>query len=234
MITETKIHTKPLVSRLFAVVKMNLSNPWPALITPSIILSVVLISAYSLYLIFGGGLDGQVYFEPELFFMIVLLVIANQTINQHFSLALSYGITRRDFYLGSLMGFVLLAIGYSLLSSVLGLLADPNFLIGSGEPGFSQFALAFWALLISQLIGASITTLYLRWGKVGMSIFFVTLGLIVVSTPIVLARYELSDEIERLIGADVGDLYGNLIGLGWTLLLALIGYLLIFRARPSV
>lgn len=234
MITETKIHTKPLVSRLFAVVKMNLSNPWPALITPSIILSVVLISAYSLYLIFGGGLDGQVYFEPEFFFMIVLLVIANQTINQHFSLALSYGITRRDFYLGSLMGFVLLAIGYSLLSSVLGLLADPNFLIGSGEPGFSQFALAFWALLISQLIGASITTLYLRWGKVGMSIFFVTLGLIVVSTPIVLARYELSDEIERLIGADVGDLYGNLIGLGWTLLLALIGYLLIFRARPSV
>lgn len=234
MITETKIHTKPLVSRLFAVVKMNLSNPWPALITPSIILSVVLISAYSLYLIFGGGLDGQVYFSPEFFFMIMLLVIANQTINQHFSLALSYGITRRDFYLGSLMGFVLLAIGYSLLSSVLGLLADPNFLIGFGEPGFSQFALVFWALLISQLIGASITTLYLRWGKVGMSIFFVTLGLIVVSTPIVLARYELSDEIERLIGADVGDLYGNLIGLGWTLLLALIGYLLIFRARPSV
>lgn len=234
MITETKIHTKPLVSRLFAVVKMNLSNPWPALITPSIILSVVLISAYSLYLIFGGGLDGQVYFSPEIFFIIVLLVTANQTINQHFSLALSYGTTRRDFYLGSLMGFVLLAIGYSLLSSVLGLLADPNFLIGFGEPGFSQFALVFWALLISQLIGASITTLYLRWGKVGMSIFFVTLGLIVVSTPIVLARYELSDEIERLIGADVGDLYGNLIGLGWTLLLALIGYLLIFRARPSV
>jgi hypothetical protein len=234
MITETKIHTKPLVSRLFTVVKMNLSNPWPALITPSIILSVVVISAYSLYLIFGGGLDGQIYFSPEFFFMIVLLVIANQTINQHFSLALSYGITRRDFYLGSLMGFVLLAIGYSLLSSVLGLLADPNFLIGFGEPGFSQFALVFWALLISQLIGASITTLYLRWGKVGMSIFFVTLGLIVVSTPIVLARYELSDEIERLIGADVGGLYGNLIGLGWTLLLALIGYLLIFRARPSV
>ena len=233
MITETKIQTKPLVSRLFTVVRMNLSNPWPALITPSIILSVLLISAYTFYWIFGGGLDGQVYFSPEFFFMVVLLVIANQTINQHFSLALSYGITRRDFYLGSLVGFVLLAIGYSLLSSVLGLLADPNFLIGFGEPGFSEFDLVFWALLISQLIGASITTLYLRWRKVGMSIFFVTLGVILVAAPILLSRYELWDDIERWVAADLGDVTGNLIGLGWTLLLALIGYLLISRARPS-
>ena len=233
MITETKIQTKPLVSRLFTVVRMNLSNPWPALITPSIILSVLLISAYTFYWIFGGGLDGQVYFSPEFFFMVVLLVIANQTINQHFSLALSYGITRRDFYLGSLMGFVILAVGYSLLSSVLGLLADPNFLIGFGEPGFSEFALVFWALLISQLIGASITTLYLRWRKVGMSIFFVTLGVILVAAPILLSRYELWDDIERWVAADLGDVTGNLIGLGWTLLLALIGYVLISRARPS-
>ena len=233
MITETKIQTKPLVSRLFTVVRMNLSNPWPALITPSIILSVLLISAYTFYWIFGGGLDGQVYFSPEFFFMVVLLVIANQTINQHFALALSYGITRRDFYLGSLVGFVLLAIGYSLLSSVLGLLADPNFLIGFGEPGFSEFALVFWALLISQLIGASITTLYLRWRKVGMSIFFVTLGVILVAAPILLSRFELWDDIERWVAADLGDVTGNLIGLGWTLLLALIGYVLISRARPS-
>ena len=233
MITETKIQTKPLVSRLFTVVRMNLSNPWPALITPSIILSVLLISAYSFYWIFGGGLDGQVYFSPEFFFMVVLLVIANQTINQHFSLALSYGITRRDFYLGSLVGFVILAVGYSLLSLALGLLADPNFLIGFGEPGLSEFALVFWALLISQLIGASITTLYLRWRKVGMSIFFVTLGVILVAAPILLSRYELWDDIERWVAADLGDVTGNLIGLGWTLLLALIGYLLISRARPS-
>lgn len=233
MSTETKIQTRPLVSRLFTVVKMNLSNPWPALITPSIILSVLLISAYSLYWIFGGGLDGQVYFSPEFFFMVVLLVVANQTINHHFSLALSYGITRRDFYLGSLLGFVLLAIGYSLLSSALGLLAGPNILIEFGQPGFSEFALVFWALLISQLIGASITTIYLRWGKIGMSIFFVVLAVVLVGAPILLSRYELWDDIERLTGADVGDLYGNLIGLGWTLLLALIGYLLISRARPN-
>ena len=233
MITETKIQTKPIVSRLFTVVKMNLSNPWPVLITPSIILSVLLISAYSFYLIFGGGLDGQVYFSPEFFFMVVLLVIANQTINQHFSLAQSYGITRRDFYLGSLVGFVLLAIGYSLLSSALGMLADPNFLIGFGEPGFSEFALVFWALLISQLIGASITTLYLRWRKVGMSIFFVTLGVILVAATILLSRYELWGDIERWVTADLGDMTGNLIGLGWATLLALIGYLLISRARPS-
>lgn len=233
MITETKIQTKPLFSRLFTVVKMNLSNPWPALITPSIIVSVLLISAYTLHWIFGGGLDGQVYFSPQFFFMVYLLIIANQTINQHFSLALSYGITRRDFYLGSLMGFVILAAGYSLLSLALGLLADPNFLFGFAEPGFSGFALVFWALLISQLIGASITTLYLRWRKVGMSTFFVTLGLVLVAAPIVLSRYELWDEIELLAGADVGDLTGSLIGLGWTILLALIGYLLIGRARPS-
>ena len=233
MITETKIQTKPLFSRLFTVVKMSLSNPWPALITPSIIVSVLLISAYTLHWIFGGGLDGQVYFSPQFFFMVYLLIIANQTINQHFSLALSYGITRRDFYLGSLMGFVILAAGYSLLSLALGLLADPNFLFGFAEPGFSGFALVFWALLISQLIGASITTLYLRWRKVGMSTFFVTLGLVLVAAPIVLSRYELWDEIELLAGADVGDLTGSLIGLGWTILLALIGYLLISRARPS-
>lgn len=234
MITETNIQTKPLVSRLFTVVKMSLSNSWPALITPLIIVSILLISAYTLRWISGGGMDGQVYFSPQFFFMVYLLIIANQTIIQHFSLALSYGVTRRDFYLGSLVGFVLLAAGYSLLSLALGLLADPNLLFGFAEPGFGEFALVFWALLISQLIGASITTLYLRWGKVGMSIFFITLGLTLVSTPIVLARYELLAEIERLVGADVGDLYGNLIGLGWTLLLALIGYLLIFRARPSV
>lgn len=224
---------KSLVNRVYRVVKMNLTNPWPALIIPILILSILVLAAVVLGGIFGGGLDGEVYFSPEFFFMTVLLVVANQAINHHYPLALSYGLTRRDFYLGSVVTFILLALLYSVISLLLGLIPGPRALIEFGQPGWPQFVLTFWALLISQLLGAAITTIYLRWKRVGMVTFFILLGVAIVAAPILLSRYDLWDPLQRALGADLGDLNSNLIGLGWALALALAGYLIIRRAVPN-
>lgn len=233
MNTETSVTKKSLVSRLMKVIKMNFSNPWLSLTVPLMALLVILGLAFLANLIFQGGSDGQVYFSPEFFLVIMLLVIANQTINQNFSLALSYGISRRDFYLGSLIGFVLLAGFYALVTSLMGLLAQPNFLIGVGDPIFDAFGLVFWALLISQLVGASLTTLYLRWRKVGMSVFFISLGVIVVAAPFVITGLGLWDDLGAMLGADVGHLWGQLGAAAFSLTLAVIGYFLIHRASPD-
>lgn len=233
MTTVTPVPNRSIVARLTKVIKMNFSNPWHALLGPSIALVIILAAAYLSYFIFGGGADGQVYVSPEFFLIIMLLILANQTINQHFSLALSYGISRKDFYLGSLLGFAFLAAVFALFASLLELLAQPNFFIGLGGQGIAGFGLVFWALLISQLIGTSITTLYLRYRKVGMSIFFISLGVIIVAAPFVATSLNLWDDIEALFIADLGGFATHLGAAGFSILLAVIGYLLIRRARPN-
>lgn len=224
---------KSLVNRLYRVVRMNLSNPWPALIIPMIILSILILATLVFGGIFGGGLDGEVYFSAEFFFMTVLLVVANQSINHHFPLALSYGVTRRDFYFGSLVTFILLALLYSVISLLLGLIPGPRALIEFGQTGWPQFVLTFWALLISQLLGAAITTIYLRWKRVGMVTFFILLGVAILAAPLLISRFELWDTLQRTFGADLGYLNSNLVGLGWSFGLALVGFLIIRKAVPK-
>lgn len=221
------------LSRLVRVLRLNFANPWSALITPLIILGLLLTATYILEA-FGFAamsVDGEVVFSPALFLIIFLLVIANQTIYHHFPIALSYGISRRDFFLGSLIGFAGLAVWYALLTMAIGAIRGTYLFAEFTSVGVEDFFSLIWAFLAVQLVGATITTIYLRWGKVGMLVFFGTLAAILVSLPILITNLDSWDAFVRLQGVDLRPIDAFSISTVIATLIATSGYLIIRRAR---
>ena len=231
--TTTQIKAPTQIGRLVQVLKVNFASPFSALITPLIVLGVLLAATYTLEalrLAFMSA-DGEVMFLPEAFLIIFLLVIANQTIYHHFPIALSYGISRRDFYVGSLIGFAALSVWYAVLTMAIGLVRGTYLLAELSSIGIEDFLSLIWAFLAIQLVGASITTIYLRWGKVGMLVFFGTLSAILISLPIVITNLESWDAFFELQGVDLRPIDAFAISTVIAVLIAIAGYLTIRRAR---
>lgn len=231
--TTMPIEAPSRFGRLAKVLRLNFANPWSALITPLIILGILLVATYTLEALSLAfmSVDGEVEFSPELFLIIFLLVIANQTIYHHFPIALSYGISRRDFYLGSLIGFAALSIWYAVLTMGMGAIRGTYLLAEFSSIGTEDFFGLIWAFLAVQLVGASITTIYLRWGNIGMLVFFGTLAAILISLPISISYFNSWDAFVRLQGVDLRPIDAFAISTVIAILIATAGYLVIRRAR---
>ena len=231
--TTMRIKAPTQMGRLAKVLRLNFANPWSALIIPLIIIGILMAATYTLEalrLAFMSA-DGEVMFSPEVFLIIFLLVIANQTIYHHFPIALSYGISRRDFYIGSLIGFTGLAIWYAVLTMAIGAIRGTYLLAEFSSVGIQDFFSLIWAFLAVQLVGASITTIYLRWGKIGMFVFFGTVAAILISLPIVITNLGNWDAFLRLQGVDLLPIEAFAISTVVAGLIATAGYLIIRRAR---
>ena len=110
--------TVPLARRLGNVVRLHLANPWQPLITPWIIFGAIfglnLAIWYTVTVAAGGRdkLDSHAFSGNggAWWILVFLLVVAVQAMNLTFRFALGMGFTRRDYYLGSVIFFALLAM----------------------------------------------------------------------------------------------------------------------------
>lgn len=120
-------------------------------------------------------------------FMVALGIMA---VTRNFGMALAFGSTRRDFWLGTSVGFVLSSLvtasaavvllgvekatkGYGLGASALDVivLADGNYLV--------TFAALFVASLLSLFVGAFFGTVYRAFGTVATTVSAIGFGLLV-------------------------------------------------------
>jgi hypothetical protein len=231
--TSLQIHKSTPIQRLWKVVRINLVRPWTALFLPLVIMSILasviaILSAASI----AFANDAEVWFSPEIFLIIFLFVVANQTIYHDFPLSLSYGISRRDFYLGSLLTFGLLAVWYAAISIAIATLTSAYFLVNVTGVGLIEFLGLVVAFMGTQVLSASITTIYLRWGKPGMLTFFGLLAITLIALP-VLSLSDPNESAPRADSATIELLEGIAILGGFTLLAGIIGYLFIRRARVA-
>ena len=230
-VTEQK---QTLLQRLWKVVRINTVRPWALLALPLVIITVLLsVTAIFAYLTIAFvSVDAQFWFSPEIFLVIYLFIYANQISYQDFPISLSYGISRRDFYLGSILTFGLLSVWYAAISIAIASVAGTFFLMEISGVGFVEFLSLIVLFMGTQVLSASITNIYLRWGKPGMLTFFGILALVLISMPVL----AITNAGEGLPGLNIEsvELLGSIgVGFGLTMLLAVLGYLTIRRAAVS-
>lgn len=236
--------------RILNVTRLHLVNKNQVIVVPWIIMGFIFVVTLLIGWILRASLSprdladagsGMQYSGALGYFLVYMLVIAIMAISQTFPFAQNYSVTRRDFYLGTVVAFIGLSAANSLTVTILGWLEDITHGWGLNSALFSpsylssnlleRFYVAFVLFLFFFMMGAAIASVYVRWRVNGMLIFFATLVLVIVG---LLALVTLTANWPM-----VGEWFVAMGFLGvasWTLvptaLATIAGYLLLKRATP--
>jgi len=199
-------HTRPqaeapaALERLWNVVRLHLTNKWNTLALPWLILGFIFLVNYAIWLIVynasdqegrSGMSEGTAFSGAAFYFFVYASVIAVQAITLTFSFALSYSATRRDYYLGTVLTFGILAAIYACGMTILSYVED---LTGGWGVGGHMFSTVYyghgdwWARLFAFFVlfffffvmGAAAATFYVRWRMNGMLAWGAIMALILI------------------------------------------------------
>ncbi|MEE2568724.1 hypothetical protein V1638_04865 [Pseudarthrobacter sp. J64] len=250
LVSSRSVQTKgaPRSREILRILRLHAVNPSIFFGVPLLILSAAWAVSSIIALIMSGAgasaedLQGMRYSWAVLSPQWYLMVVGVQAVGLTFSFALGFGATRRDFWLGTSLMFVATsALFAALIASLVQLeIATGGWGIGVhmfnalwfGTNGWlMDFYSAFALQLLVLFLGASITTVYMRWRMRGM---IVVLFLAAAVLPGLLAIVTLGGH-----WPDVINWFGAIGMAGtFTVLLALAGvcaaagYLVIRRATP--
>jgi hypothetical protein len=236
-------------TRLLNVVRLYAANPYTVLILPFFILIGILlvnIAIWVLITIAAGpaampqAQNGLQYSGAAFYPFVYFLVVAVQAINITFSIALGYGTTRRNFYLGTVITFVLLAASFAIVMAALGLIEQLSggWWLGGhmftaiyfGENWWIRLLVFFFGLLFALFTGSGFAAVWVRWKTTGLVIAFAVLALLVLGSVFLLTL----TGTWNLVGAVFGG--GPLAFTAWLLipagLSAIAGYFILRRATP--
>lgn len=245
--------TPSLFTRITRVTRLHMANPWTTVIWPWIIIAAIFVLTYAIWLIVLGNApaadraevsEGLQYSGASSWVFVYMLVVAVQAMNLTFPLALGYGSTRRDFYLGSSLLFVLLSAMWTVGLTVFAVLEKATDGWGVGGRMFTaiyfggenaeiwqRLIIYFCLMLFFFFIGAAVASIYVRWKVTGMLTFFIGLGALVVGA-IALISYT---RTWGTIGQFFVDAQATGIAL-WllvpTAIAGIAGYLVLRRATP--
>lgn len=236
-------------ARIWSVARLNVTNPMTTLVLPWIILVSILLMNVAIWALVTYAAGGDLVDDPfqwngALTFVYVYLGIAAiQAMSITFPFALGYGVTRRDFYLGSSVTFVLLAVIYATGLTLLGAIErltggwglDGRMFsavyFAGNEPWYVQFWLFLCGLLFTLFLGSVFAAVWVRWKAFGMATLFIVLGFAVVGVLALLTLGELWDELWTAL-LQLGWVGASSASLVVTALLAALGFALLRRATP--
>lgn len=239
---------RPLPTRVGTVVRLLFANPWTAIYTPLLILTVIVLMNVAIWGIVRANIppegETSTSINGGVFFLFVyMLVVAVQSVNQAFPLALGYGSTRRDFLFGFGVFALLLSIGYAVLLSTASLIERATDGWGLGlsffaiealwRPDWLQgFGFSVLAFLLFFGIGAATAAVYVRWKAMGMYVFWAGLVLIVIGGAALVTWLQAWPQVGAFFAAA-----GVLGSAAWSLIVtafcALAAWVILRRATPS-
>lgn len=187
--------------RVFNVVKLQLiGNPMTTIGTPWMILGFIFVVNLLLWIIIAASTSGKdtadareglSYSGSSFYIFIYMMVVAIQAFSITFRFALGLGATRRDYWLGSAVTFVILAAMFAVGITILGSIeqATDGWGLGGrmfsavyfGDQWWQRLLVFFFGLLFFLFIGSLFAAVWVRWKANGMIILFGGLGLIVVA-----------------------------------------------------
>ena len=251
----TVIDQRPAVggstlNRVLAVVRLQFTNPWGILILPWLIMMAILAMNIAIwFLIFQGTpaenhadiREGFTYSGAGSYIFVYMLVVAVQAINGYFPFALGYGVTRRNYYLGITLTFVLLSAIFTAGMSALAALEVATDGWGLGGRMFTagyfgddaaQRAFSFFVLLLFFFfIGSTIAAIYVRWKGTGMVFFWIALSFFIVGLGALITFTDSWDVVGEWFAAN-----GLMGSYAWSLVItaiaAIAGYGILRRATP--
>ena len=240
-------------TRITRVVRLHLANPRTTITMPAIILGGIFLLSFAIWLLVyinldsdqaANASDGIQYSGASSWIFFYMLVVAVQAMNLTFPLALGYGSTRRDFYLGSALTFVLLSAGWSIALTILSALESATngwgvnmrmftaIYFGGGETEIWQRLVIFFCVMLYFFFtGAAFAAVYVRWKATGLVLSFLLLGLLLVGVIALLTYTENWNA--------VGEFFSTYQAIGvalWLLvpsaIFGLVGYAVLRRATP--
>lgn len=247
-----------VADRETAAASMNSNPVWRTVrlhaVNPSVFFGVpwlILGGAWALSMVIGlilhgagvvpaGDIPGMRYSWAVLSPQWYLIVVGVQAIGLTFPFALGFGSTRRDFWLGTSLMFVLVSTEMAVAIATLvqlekatngwGLGVHMFDALWYGQSGWMQ---DFYATFVLQLfvlfVGATATTIYMRWRIAGMLVFAVG-GVALVLALIAVLTFTQTWEPVAAWFAGIGVAGGLTVLLALTAVWAVIGYLVIRRA----
>jgi hypothetical protein len=232
--------------------KLHFANPWTTITMPWIILAAIFaanLAIWAVILLNTPGTDhadiaaGFQWSGASAYIFVYMMVVAVQAINVTFPFALGYGVTRRDFSLGTALQFVVLsamyAAGLTILAAIetatngwgLGGRMFTAAYFGSGLPWYAQFFVFFVLMLFFFFVGAAAAAVFVRWKATGLTFFFIGLAALAIGAVYLLSLTN--------SWAAVGAFFASagLVGsYAWSLVITVIsaaaGYLILSRATP--
>jgi hypothetical protein len=201
----------PSPGRILAVTRLHFVNKWQIIYLPLVILTFVFLANLGIWALILAAAksdaarthasQGFTYTGSIVYVFIYCIVIAVQAISRTFPFSLGYGVTRRHFYLGSALTFLILAVGFSAILTIMSVIEIATNGWGLGGRVFapSYFGDSAWAprfllflliFLFCLFIGSAIAAVYVRWRSTGMIVFFGILALVIIGA---IALLTLSD-----------------------------------------
>ena len=171
------------LTRIANVAKLHFTNKWNLLVLPWLILGLIFLVNYLIWWIVRtangnetprGLTQGTQYSGATFYIFVYMLVLAIQAVTLTFSFALSYSVTRRDYYLGTSAAFILVCVMYATGMTILASIEDATggwglgghifrtIYVGDGD-WWTSFFVYFVGLMFFIFVGTLYGTVYMRW-----------------------------------------------------------------------
>lgn len=239
------------MNRIASVAKLHLTNPWTAIILPWMIMGFIFVANLAIWAIILGAAapedrpdirEGLGYSGATTYFFVYIMVLAVQAISVTFPFALGYGVTRRDYYIGTALVFTGLSAMFSIGLTLLSIIEEATGGWGLGGRLFTAMYYGdnwverlftyFTAFLFFFFVGTSAAAIWVRWKANGLVAYFVGLAIILIGGAALLT----------FTGTwhVVGDFFtsAGLVGsFAWSLVITVIaavgGFFVLRRATPK-
>jgi hypothetical protein len=182
--------------RIGAVTRLHFVNRFQIVYLPLIILGGIFLLNLAIWwiIVAADGDRGTVhlgYSGAVSYIYIYGIVIAVQAVSRTFPFSLGFGVTRRDFYLGTVAAFVLLSLGFAVVLTIMSSIELATGGWGVGGRMFAplwftndfwllRFVMYFCAFLFLIFIGTAGAACYVRWRATGLVAFFGVIAILLV------------------------------------------------------
>lgn len=251
VITQPLAPAPPLARRVWNAVRLHAANPWPTLIMPWLIFATIFGLTFAIWYVVTVAAGGTQNLDADAFdynggvtwVLFFLTVMAVQAMSLTFRFALGVGMTRRDYYLGTVAYLATLASMYAAGIAVLAQLERLTNGWGLGGRFFAPWFLAdlpawqVWyvnavAGLLLAMLGMATGAVWVRWKTTGLYLFIGGLALLLVAVVWLVTVTGSWGSLQAYLGS-----HSPVVVATWTLpataLCGVCGYLLLRRATPQ-
>jgi magnesium-transporting ATPase (P-type) len=248
----TRVPARSTLNHIAAVVRLHFANPRSTIVVPWAILGAIFVMTLAVLAIVRANLaesdradlsEGFNYSGSSFYIFVYMMIVAIQAISVTFQFALGFGVTRRNYYLGTAATFVILAAGYAVAFTVIAFIEQATNGWGFGAnmftaayfgdgPWWQRSLVFFVGLLYFFFTGAVFAAVWVRWKGLGVTIAIGLVAVLLVGAFALIALTSSGPVVTGWLGTN--GIFGSVM---WSLVptsvSGILAYLLLLRATPT-